>query len=90
MTKRNDNAGSPLPQTKTGSNATLHDQLTTLDKALDQLLNSQALYHKAILALLQSGDNHSQSHIAGAISIHQWLEQSGSSLLQQLREVNHV
>ena len=87
MTTNNDKPGLPLQPTKTSQTstdcATLHDKLTALDQQLTNLLHSQHFYRQALINLLDL-DNE-QSCLIGALVIHQWLEQSGDSLLDQLR-----
>ena len=87
MTKHNDKSGSPLQPTKTSqtstNGATLHAKLTALDQQLTNLLHSQHFYRQALINLLDL-DNEPSSLI-GALVIHQWLEQSGDSLLDQLK-----
>ena len=90
MTNDNDKSGSDLPPTKTFTqsihNSPLHERLAVLNQELDTLLNSQGLYHEAILALLQSTDIQPETRIAGAIAIHQWLDESGQLLLEQFKD----
>ena len=60
----------------------INRQLVTLDNELFNLLQAQAFYHEALLALIQTGDE-PEPWLIGSILTKRWLRESGDSLLRQ-------
>ena len=89
MTKRDDNAGSPLPQTQNAATgqSELIEQLSQLEDKLHNLLACYQFVGEAIRLMTSPEhdllDNSEQWHL-GLFLNQQWLQQQGGQVMQEL------
>jgi len=83
MSKRDDNAGMPLPQTQL-----LQEQLTKVEDRLHRLLASYQFYDNAIRSMVEpellGKGNYGEDCHAGLCLNQQWLHQQGEAVITEL------
>ena len=92
MTKRDDNAGSPLPQIQNANTgqSELIEQLSQLEDQLHNLLACHQFFGEAIRLMTdpEQPTNSEDWHL-GLFLNQQWLQQQGGQVMQELLSLKH-